>query len=99
MSAHPENIMSSSPLFQRVCDLENPLSVALDLARAIAMIAPSIEENGGDPQDIAVLCRLAWLAADQIKAAEAIYGDLFRATHPKRAKFEATGWPGKAVAS
>ncbi|TPK42652.1 MULTISPECIES: hypothetical protein [unclassified Mesorhizobium] len=83
--------MARSESFNAVSNMEKPLSVARDLAAALAMVAETMSSDEGS-----VVQRLAWLAEENIAAAEALRCDLFRLTHPSREHFEKAGWPGDA---
>lgn len=76
-------------LYERVCGMENPLTIARDIVVALSMIAETLGEGG----EGAVVQTLACMAKDQIDAAETMRGDLFRLTHPRRDHFEKEGWP------
>lgn len=54
----------SDNLFETVCEMETPLTVAVDLAMALASIAETIDDD-----DSRVVQRLAWMLRDQIEAA------------------------------
>jgi hypothetical protein len=75
--------------YARVCDMEDPLRIARDIVVALSMIAATLSEDG----EGTVVQRLAWIAREQIDAAEEMRGDLFRLTHPDRKHFEKAGWP------
>lgn len=85
MSANPYN---EGP-FRQVSDMETPLATAVDLLAGIAFIAETIEDDASS-----AVQRIAWLASAASKQAEAIRGELFRLTHPRRDHFEKEGWPG-----
>ena len=74
--------------FRHVAEMEQPLTTASDVLKGVAMIAETMGEDEGS-----VVQRLAWLALEQIKAAERLRCDLFRLTHPHREDFEKQGWP------
>jgi len=73
----------SDNLFETVCEMETPLTVAVDLAMALASIAETIDDD-----DSRVVQRLAWMLRDQIEAAEERRGELFHLTHPRRHELE-----------
>ncbi|MGX5846916.1 hypothetical protein ACWGTO_07540 [Mesorhizobium sp. PL10] len=51
--------------FQEACELEEPLTTATDLMKALAFIAETL-----GPDVSSVVQRLAWMAIEQIGAAE-----------------------------
>lgn len=83
------NAPARNDSFDAVGNMEKPLAVAKDLVVALAMVAETMSNAEGS-----VVQRLAWLAGENIAAAEALRCDLFRLTHPRRDEFEKEGWPG-----
>lgn len=80
----------SANLFETVCEMETPLTVAVDLAMALASISETIDDDDGR-----IIQRLSWMLRDQIDVAEKRRGELFHLTHPRRAEFEREGSPAR----
>lgn len=74
--------------FRQVCDMEEPMTVIVDLALALATITETMDNDIGR-----IVQRLAWLIKDHADAAEHLRGELFKITHPDREKFAKEGWP------
>jgi hypothetical protein len=75
------SIPKQDPMFSAVCDQEDPLATATDLMKALAFIAETMSNDVGG-----VVQKLAWLAIDQINAADEIRGRLFDLTHPTKGR-------------
>lgn len=82
----------SAPEFEIVSSMETDITAAEDFARAIALMAETIDEEGVASS----VQRLAWTVIDCIKRTEERRGKLFRMTHPNRSHFDEVGWPGDA---
>lgn len=84
--------MSTNPYevgpFRQVADMETPLTTVEDLLAGIAFIAETLDEEQGS-----AIQRIAWLAKDHCERANALRGELFKLTHPRREHFEKEGWP------
>lgn len=90
-SIHIPAAQDDLPIAYRiVCDMENPLETIRAIMGALAMMAETLDEREGTP-----IQRLAWLARDQVAAAEKLRGGLFRMLHPDRDHFQSHGWPGE----
>lgn len=73
--------------FRLVCDMEDPLRKIRDLLSALSYVAQCVEDGGE------AIATIADAARENLKAAEALRGDLFRLSHPNRAVLEKEGWP------
>jgi hypothetical protein len=79
--------------FRIVVDLESSLLSAQRFARAIVLIALSLEAEGHDERDTGALIGIADAIRDYCGEIEERRGDLFRLLHPCREEFEREGWP------
>jgi hypothetical protein len=70
-------------LFEKVCDMEEPMAVIHDLLRALSCIAETLDDDEG-----MVVVRLTWLALKELEVAEKLRGELFHLTHPRREETE-----------
>jgi hypothetical protein len=69
--------MTGSPTFDAVCEMETPPSTIDDLCSALMMISETMR-----PDESVVVMRLATLAQDHCKAAEAVRAKLYDLSHP-----------------
>ncbi|MGE0284077.1 MAG: hypothetical protein AB7P20_26160 [Rhizobiaceae bacterium] len=64
--------MSASPLFDKVCDMEDPIRTVADIVTGLCLIAEII----GDENIGSVVQRLGWLAKDQCTVLETMRCEL-----------------------
>lgn len=69
------------PMLAAVRQQEEPLATAVDLMKALALIAETMNNDAG-----AVVQRLAWLAIAQVKDADEVRVRLFDLTHPTKGR-------------
>ncbi|SRR6266545_7660944 len=80
-----------SAVFGLVRGMEEGISAARTFAGALAILSETMDDD--DPMG-EVVQRLAWEVQRNCKAIEASRGMLFRISHPNRAEFQKSGWPG-----
>ena len=78
----------SAPAFDLVTGMERPVDEARIFAKALSMIAETIDTDDGS-----VVQLLAWSIMDRCDRIEKNRGELFHLTHPNRDHFEKVGWP------
>lgn len=76
-------------IYDLVNDMEHPSTVVQDMALTLSILCET-----EDSELTRCVQRLAFITIDSIKAVEGLRGQIFHLSHPRRAFFEPTGWPG-----
>ena len=79
-----------TPAFSAVSKMEDAVTAARDYANLLMRLDDDTFENA---EAACAVKRIAEHLRDHVDEIENLRGDLFRLLHPRRAEFEASGWP------